>query len=144
MESGADGWAKERLAQADLDTRLAGARRGLEELARAATELERTLPERVGDAVRDGLRAEAVPVGRQVAELRGLTNAVLRRLERIEDVVQAERRARVDDLALLVDLVASGWNGVDERLARLERALGTASEAVVYRIEERRSSAETG
>jgi hypothetical protein len=28
----------------------------------------------------------------------------------------------VDDLALLVDLVSSGWRGVDARLARIENA----------------------
>ena len=31
---------------------------------------------------------------------------------------------RVDDLALLVDLVSSGWRGVDARLERLEQARG--------------------
>jgi hypothetical protein len=30
----------------------------------------------------------------------------------------------VDDLALLVELVSSGWRGVDARLERLERAQG--------------------
>ena len=50
----------------------------------------------------------------------------------------SEQNARVDDLALLVDLVASGWKGVDERLARLEQHLQAGSGAVVYRIEERR------
>ena len=33
-----------------------------------------------------------------------------------------ERHARVDDLALLVDLVSSGWKGVDDRLQNVERA----------------------
>jgi hypothetical protein len=45
----------------------------------------------------------------------------------------------VDDLALLVDLIASGWKGVDERLARLERNLSASGGAIVYRIEERRT-----
>ena len=144
VDGGTGDWATERLARADFDMYLAGARRGLEELAQAATALEQTLPERVGQAVREGVRAEAVPVARQVAELRGLMNAVLRRLERVEDVVHAEREARVDDLALLVDLVSSGWAGVDRRLARLERALENGSGAVVYQIDERRSSAEAG
>ena len=43
----------------------------------------------------------------------------------------AERHARVDDLALLVELVSSGWTGVDERLARLEQA---AAGATVHRL----------
>ena len=48
--------------------------------------------------------------------------------------------ARVDDLALLVDLVSSGWRGVDQRLARIEANLEKQqSGATVYRIEEHRS-----
>ena len=35
----------------------------------------------------------------------------------------ADRQARVDDLAVLVELVTTGWQGVDRRLARLERSL---------------------
>jgi hypothetical protein len=106
----------------------------------SAAELESALPEQIGEAVREGVRAEAGPLGRQVAEMRGLTNAVLRRLERIEGDALAERHARVDDLALLVDLITSGWKGVDERLARLEDRLEESKGAIVYRIEERRSS----
>jgi len=49
-------------------------------------------------------------------------NQAIRRLERLEGEISAERHARVDDLALLVDLVSSGWRGVDARLERLERA----------------------
>jgi hypothetical protein len=70
--------------------------------------------------------------------VRGLMNQTLRRLERIEGDTAAERHARVDDLALLVDLITSGWRGVDERLARLEKGLEERGGAVVYRIEERR------
>jgi hypothetical protein len=42
-------------------------------------------------------------------------------------------------LALLIDLIASGWQGVDERLARIERVLGADEGAVVYRIQDRRT-----
>jgi hypothetical protein len=70
---------------------------------------------------------------------------VIRRLERIEGDALAERHARVDDLALLVDLVASGWRSVEscvrsveERLARLEEGL-TQDGAVVYRLGERQA-----
>ena len=69
----------------------------------------------------DGLRAEVLPVGRNLAEIRGLLNQVIRRLERLEGDVLAERHARIDDLALLVDLVSSGWKGVSDRLERVER-----------------------
>ena len=62
-----------------------------------------------------------LPVARHIAEIRGLLNQAIRRLERLEGALLAERHARVDDLALLVDLVSSGWKGVDARLERLER-----------------------
>jgi hypothetical protein len=72
--------------------------------------------------------------------VRGLAGQTIRRLERMEGDHLAERHARLDDLALLVDLITSGWKGVDERLARLEERLDESKGAIVYRIEERRSS----
>src|SRR5262245_4017126 len=103
-----------------LDEALERSREKLEALAASTAELEEALPARVGDAVRDGLRAEVLPVARHIAELRGLFNQANRRLERIEAELLAERKARIDDLALLVELVSSGWRGIDARLARLE------------------------
>ena len=153
MDESAVERARQRLAQAaagraepgDVEAALERARAQVEALAQAAAELEATLPDRVGDAVREGVRAEALPLGRQVAEVRGLMNAVLRRLERLEGDGLAERHARVDDLALLVELITSGWKSVDERLARLEHNLEAGGGAVVYRIEERRGgNADTG
>jgi hypothetical protein len=131
--------ARERIAVAAdrgrdpsaADAALERARTQVEALAAAAAELEASLPERMGAAVREGVRAEAVPVARQLAEVRGLAAQTLRRLERLEGDLLAERHARVDDLALLVDLIASGWTGVDQRLARLEERLGAGGEAVV-------------
>ena len=52
--------------------RSARSRRQIEALAEAAAELEATLPEQVGGAVHDGLRAEVLPVARHLAEMRGL------------------------------------------------------------------------
>src|ERR1041384_3072598 len=89
------------------------------------------------EAIQDGLRQHFRPSARHLAEVRGLTNQVIRRLERIEGDLLSERHARVDDLALLVDLIASGWKAVDERLGALERNLQSGDGAVVYRIEER-------
>src|SRR5918996_1628740 len=74
----------------------------------------------------------------EAAEVRGLMNQVIRRLERVEGDLLADRQTRVDDLALLVDLVASGWRSVDDRLGRIEHGL-TAPGATVYRMEERRA-----
>jgi len=152
MDESAIGRARARLEQAadgrvepgDVDAALERARRQVEELSELAANLESTLPGRVEDAVRDGVRAEAQPVARQLAEVRGLANQTIRRLERLEGDLLAERHSRIDDLALLVDLITSGWKGVDQRLARMERKLeqpgGAAAVgggAMVYRMEER-------
>jgi hypothetical protein len=127
-----------RVVPAQVDATLERARDQVAALAAAAAELEATLPGRIGDALQDGLRAQVQPVGRNLAEIRGLMNQLLRRLERVEGDLLAERHARVDDLALLVDLVTSGWRGVDQRLARIEAQL-TADDAVVYRIDRQAS-----
>jgi len=142
--------ARERLKEAAegrpdaaaVDAALERARAQVEELAQAAAQLEATLPAKIDGALQDGLREQVRPVGRNLAEIRGLTNQVIRRLERVEGDLLAERHARVDDLALLVDLISSSWKSVDERLGSLEKSLQSGEGAVVYRIEERR--AETG
>jgi hypothetical protein len=132
--------AESRIEPAQVDAAFERARDQIETLAAAAAELESTLPARVGDAVQDGLRAQVLPVARHLAEVRGLMNQLLRRLERVEGDLLAERHARVDDLALLVDLVSSGWRGVNERLARIEDTLARQSNgATVHSIEERRA-----
>ena len=127
--------AKQRIADAAagrpepaaLEAALERSRSQIETLAVAAAELEASIPVQVGSAVRDGLRTEVLPVARHIAEIRGLLNQAIRRLERLEGEVLTERHARVDDLALLVDLVSSGWKGVDTRLERLERAQAEAA-----------------
>ena len=129
-----------RVEPAQVDAAFERARDQVEALAAAAAELESTLPARVGDAVQDGLRAQVLPVARHLAEVRGLMNQLIRRLERVEGDLLAERHARVDDLALLVDLVSSGWRGVDQRLARIEASIEKHDRgATVYRIGEHRS-----
>jgi hypothetical protein len=48
-------------------------------------------------------------------------------VDAIKDLRQeanAERRDRVDDLALLVDVITTGWQGLDRRLGRVERVVG--------------------
>jgi hypothetical protein len=120
--------ARQRIAQAAagrtepaaLEAAIERSRGGLETLAAAAAELESSLPARLDAAMQDAIRAEVVPVARNLAEIRGLLNQAIKRLERLEGDMLAERHARIDDLALLVDLVSSGWKGVDERLAKLE------------------------
>jgi hypothetical protein len=144
--------ARERLARAaegraepgEIEAVFERVRVQAEALAQAAAALEAALPQQVADAVREGVHAEALPVARQLGEVRGLMNHVIGRLESLEGGLLAERHARVDDLALLVDLVASGWRNVADRLGRIEEGLQGSPSAVVYRIEERRPSSETG
>jgi len=152
MDEAAMERAKERIeaaaagrAAADADAALTRARTQVEALAATAAELESSLPGRIQEALQDGLREQVRPVGRNLAEIRGLMNHVIRRLERLEGDALAERHARVDDLSLLVDLISSGWTDVDARLerieslvTRLEQGLLERNGAIVYRIEEHR------
>ncbi len=116
-----------------LDAALERARAEVMRLAKVADDLEASLPKQVSTAVRDGIAREVVPVSRSLAEIRGGVNQALRRLERLEQELLAERNARIDDLAILVDLVSSGWSGVDERLRKLEAGLQGA--VVPFRAE---------
>jgi len=143
------GRAQERVEQradgAALDALLVRARDQVEALAAATAALEEALPARVESAV----RGQAEPVARGLAEVRGLTNQLLRRLSSLEGDLLTERNARVDDLALLVDLVSSGWKGVDARLGRIESIVQRLEQqhdnrgAIVYRMEDRRPDAAT-
>src|SRR5690348_782142 len=94
-------------------------------------------------ALQEGLREEAAPIGRRLAEVKGLQNNALGRLGRIEATLESERRARVDDLALLVDLLVDGLKATNARLVRIEELLLAQAEveaapaepaAEVYRL----------
>ena len=109
------------------------ARLQVEALAQTADELQVVLPDAVGSALRDGLREEAAPISRRLAEVKGLTNQTIRRLERLETDLLAERHARIDDLALLVDLITGQWRALNERLDRIEQALEPRAQVVELR-----------
>jgi hypothetical protein len=155
MDDGAIERARQRVEQradaAAVDALLERARASLEELVASVDSAAAGLPERVDDAVRSGLRDQVAPVARNLAEIRGLMNQLIRRLEHVEDDSVADRHARVDDLALLVDLISSGWQNVDARLGRVETAVTRLEQglqerggAIVYRIEDRRPDAANG
>jgi hypothetical protein len=131
-----------RPTDAALEALLERAQAGLEALAVTTAELEEGMPERLDTALQQGLREEVLPVARHLAEVRGLSAQTIRRLERLQGDLAAERKARVEDLALLVELIATGWRGVERRLERLERVLDRLERtldqqpaAPVYRIE---------
>jgi hypothetical protein len=111
--------AAQRVTPAAVDAALERARAAIESLARSSADMQAGLPV----AIQDGLKEHFRPSARHLAEVRGLMNQMLGRLERLEGDLLTERHARVDDLALLVDLVASGWQSVNERLAKIEQTL---------------------
>jgi hypothetical protein len=113
------GAAEGRATPASVEAALERARAAVESLAQASAELQEGLP----GAIQDGLKEHFRPSARHLAEVRGLMNQVLGRLERLEGDLLTERHARVDDLGLLVDLIASGWQSVNERLAKIEETL---------------------
>ena len=115
---------EQRADGAALEALVARAREQVEALAAATAALEEALPAQVEETV----RRQAQPMGRNLAEIRGLMNQLLRRLSTLERDMLSERNSRVDDLAVLVDLVSSGWEGVDGRLSRIE--------AIVSRLEQ--------
>jgi hypothetical protein len=119
--------------QPDVAAALERARLQVEALAQTADELQVVLPDAVGAALRDGLREEAAPLSRRLAEVKGLTNQMIRRLERMETDLLAERNARVDDLGLLVDLITGQWRAINERLDRIERAVDPQADVVQLR-----------
>ena len=130
--------------QAEIDATLDRAREALETVAERCAELEAAVPERLGSAIEEGMRKEVLPVGRQVAEIRGYSNQTIRRLERLQTDLDAERRGRVEDLGLLVDLIASSWQAAEKRLDRLERSIDRIERAredrpvaSVFRLEDR-------
>jgi two-component sensor histidine kinase len=148
MDESAIDRAKERVEQRAETEAVNGVlertRAQIEALTAAAQEAAESLPDRV----QEGLKEQVVPVGRNLAEIRGLMNQVIRRLENLEAEALADRHARVDDLALLVDLISSGWKSVDARLGRIESMITRLEEglqerggAIVYRMEDRRPDA---
>jgi hypothetical protein len=83
-------------------------------------------------ALRDGLREEAAPIGRRLAEVKGLSNNAIRRLAGIEASLEAERNARLEDVTLLIDLLTEGWRALNTRLDRIEAALAAQPSNVVH------------
>jgi hypothetical protein len=124
----------------------AAARSGqIDRLQAATTSLEATLPEGVGTVVYEALRVEVGPVAKHVAELAALFERMLQRLDKVSNEVGDERRERFEDVALLAELITSGWRSVDRRIARLEQIVTRieaakspprAPQARVYRLDE--------
>jgi len=73
------------------------------------------------------LRPAVSPPGAPDAALAELGSVLGELAEAIRDLrreTDTERRERVDDLAVLIDLITTGWQGLDARLGRIERQVG--------------------
>jgi hypothetical protein len=87
--------------------------------------------EDVRETLKEALREEAAPLSRRLAEVKGLSWNTIHRLERLEATIDAERTARIDDLALLVELLTEGWRSINARLERIEAAVQPGRDNVV-------------
>ena len=94
-----------------------------ERLSRAAEELETQLPEGFGSVLYEAVRVEVRPVTEHMARMQSLIEELAAALARVGSGMDHERHERLQDLALVTDLIVTGWRTVDRRLARVERAL---------------------
>lgn len=95
-----------------------------------AAELETRLPQDLSSIVYEALRVEVQPVSRHVAELDGLYKLISAQLEDMRLAIARERSERLEDVALLSELVSEGWRSADRRLARLESMLTRLEDAI--------------
>ena len=68
--------------------------------------------------------AESVPASGSETALVKLGSVLGELAEAVRDLrreTDKERRERVDDLAVLIDLITTGWQGLDARLGRIEK-----------------------
>jgi hypothetical protein len=64
-----------------------------------------------------------------MARMQSLIEELAAALARVGSGMDHERHERLQDLALVTDLIVTGWRTVDRRLARVERALERQSDA---------------
>jgi hypothetical protein len=95
-----------------------------------AADLEARLPRDVGSILYEALRVQVQPVSRHIAELDALYQLINGRLEDMRLQIERERHERLEDVALLSELVSAGWRSADRRLARVERMLTRLEEAI--------------
>ena len=58
-----------------------------------------------------------------LVQLRSVLEELAGAVRDLRQETDTERRERVDDLAVLIELISTGWQGLDRRLGRLERQL---------------------
>jgi flagellin-specific chaperone FliS len=95
-----------------------------------AAELKTRLPQDLGSILYEALRVEVQPVSRHIAELDALYELISARLEDMRLEIARERNERLEDVALLSELVSEGWRSADRRLARLESMVTRLEDAI--------------
>ena len=81
------------------------------------------LPFDVGGLVYEAVRVEVRPVNENIQAMHLLVDRLVSTLERMGGSIEHERQERLEDVALVTELVVNGWRNVDRRLGRLERML---------------------
>jgi hypothetical protein len=94
----------------------------IEEVKEIAADLRAVLPTRIEAAVQRALDAHegGGAIDAQVAELHALAADTARRTRALAADVRADRLSRVEDLEVVVDLLAEGLGAVRGDVARLE------------------------
>jgi hypothetical protein len=95
--------------------------RVLQRFALAALHDELPRQESEGEVAVAGSGPASTEVASSLAPVLGELVEAIRDLRR---EANAERRERVDDLAVLVDVMTTGWQGLDRRLGRVETMVG--------------------
>ena len=70
------------------------------------------------------LPAAPPPETAHLVQLSAVLEELASAVRDLRQETDTERRERVDDLAVLIELISTGWQGLDRRLGRLERQLG--------------------
>jgi lysozyme family protein len=93
----------------------------IDEVKEIAADLRSVLPTRIEAAVQRALNAhEGGPLDGRVGELHTLASQTARETRALSRELRAERLSRVEDLEVVVDLLAEGLGAVRGDVARLE------------------------
>ena len=121
----------------DLRTLLARAERHVDDLRATASELERSLPPRIEQAVERALADHTS--ARRIGELRDLMTGLAGQVEQLNRDLLAERLGRVEDLELVVELISTGVASLREDMAGLAAGVqraGSGVEAVIEKLDQ--------
>lgn len=92
----------------------------LDALAQARAEAASASPEEMSSVVYEAVRIEVRPLAERV---NAFFDQLVGELALVRGQTEAERRERLEDIELLVELIRAGWLNVDRRLGRIERIL---------------------